>query len=126
MGAEFVFRLLTSGFYGSLTQAFRKAHPAWAATLTVMVLLPIFSHSLEFLYHSARGTPKLQRSITVSVMVTVISTLFNMYAMRRGVLIVGAEQRSLWHDMKTMPRVIGGFLAAGPMAAWRYSRSRLR
>jgi hypothetical protein len=30
-GVELLFRFIVSGFYGSLTQAFRGAEPAWAA-----------------------------------------------------------------------------------------------
>jgi hypothetical protein len=40
MRTELVFRAITSGFYGALTENFREAEPAWAATITVMILLP--------------------------------------------------------------------------------------
>jgi hypothetical protein len=59
MAAEFLYRAITSGFYGSLTQAFRKAEPACMAAITVLILLPLVSHSLEFAIHRAHGTPKL-------------------------------------------------------------------
>jgi hypothetical protein len=32
MLAEFVYRGITAGFYGALTQAFRKAAPVWKAS----------------------------------------------------------------------------------------------
>ena len=116
---EFVFRTLTSGFYGAILQAFRKAEPAWAAALTTMVLLPVCNHSLELLIHWWRGTPELARSIIASVCFTLLSTLFNFYAMRKGALIVGEGTPSLWHDLKQMPRIVGSFLAAGPIAIYR-------
>ena len=122
MFVEFLFRTATTGFYGAMTQAFRRAEPAWLAAATAMVLLPVVSHSLEFLIHWARGTPNLARSIAASVIFTAISTLFNLYAMRRGVLIVGEERKTFWQDMRAMPRIVGSFLAFGPLLLWRSIR----
>jgi hypothetical protein len=112
--AEFVFRSATAGFYGSITEAFRKARPAWAATATTMVLLPVVSHTLEFFVHWLRGTPKLALSMGVSIAFTAVSTAFNLYAMRHGVLIVGGGQRSLGHDLRLIPGLILSFIMAGP------------
>lgn len=121
---ELVLRSLTSGFYGSLTEALREAEPGWLAGLTASVLLPAVNHSLELLIHWLRGTPKLANSILASVCFTVVSTLFNLYAMRRGALIVGEDQQSLGHDLRRMPRLLGGFFAAGPLALLHLCRSR--
>jgi hypothetical protein len=124
--AELAYRGITSGFYGSLTQAFRSAEPAWAAALAVMLLLPLSSHALEFVVHSLRHTPHLVANIVTSMCFTTISTLFNWYAMRKGSLIVGREGQSVARDMRSMPRLIGGFLAAGPLALWNGLRVWLR
>jgi hypothetical protein len=123
MLAEFVYRGFTSGFYGALTQAFRKAEPIWQAGLTVMVLLPLSQHSVEFAVHLARHTPHLRTSIISSVCFTAISTLFNLYAMRRGVLITGEGSGSVGNDMSRIPALIAGFVAAGPLALYRSIRS---
>jgi hypothetical protein len=40
--------------------------------------------------------------------------------MRRGVLIVGAESRSIGSDFRAIPRILGGFLAVLPLAVWRW------
>jgi hypothetical protein len=78
------------------------------------VLLPCVSHSLEFLVHWLRHTPKLGLSITTSVAFTAISTAFNLYAMQRGALIVGHGSRPLQEDLKRVPGLIAEFLLAGP------------
>ena len=122
MFAEFLFRALTSGFYGSLVQAFRKVEPVWIAGVTVLILLPVISHSLELAVHLLRGTPKLLNSLLASVAFTEISTLFNLYAMRRGAFVVGAGASSMSSDMRQVPRLIGGFIAAGPLALVRCLR----
>jgi hypothetical protein len=112
MLTEFVFRAVTSGFYGGLTESFRHATPHWLATIAVMVLLPISTHVTEFLVHWLRGTERLTASLTLSVAFTVISTLFNLFAMRRGVLIVGEGRGSLLADLRQVPRLIVLFVAS--------------
>jgi hypothetical protein len=119
MSVELLYRGFSAGFFGALTQAFRQAQPAWLATVTALILIPLTSHSFEFAIHAARGTPKLITSIVSSVVFTIISTLFNLYAMRRGVLIVGSGGRSLRADFRALPRIIGDFVAAGPLSLWR-------
>jgi hypothetical protein len=74
MKTELVFRGITSGFYGALTEAFREAEPPWEAALTVMFLLPAANHSIELLVHWLRGTQKLFPSILASVILTAFST----------------------------------------------------
>ncbi|HXG67697.1 MAG TPA: hypothetical protein VNO70_21525 [Blastocatellia bacterium] len=122
---EFIYRALTAGVYGSMTQAFRHARPAWAAALTAMVLLPIVSHIFEFLIHWARGTPELLGSILASALFTVLSTLFNLYAMRKGALVVGPQNDSLAQDMRRMPGIVVGFVAVGVKGVYRLCKSLL-
>ncbi len=106
MGTELVFRGITSGFYGAISEGFAEAEPQWAAALCVMVAVPVMNHSLEFGVHWLRGTQKLMPSIAASVVFTVLSTLFNLYAMRRGALTVGSGARI----------VAGGFAAESEAA----------
>lgn len=123
MLTELIYRASASGFYGALTQSFREAEPAWAANLVVMLLVPLMQHSIELTIHLLRGTPKLWPSMIASVIFTAISTLFNLYAMRRGVLIVGEGAGSAWSDMRALPATIAGFIAAGPIAVYRWLAS---
>jgi len=122
---ELTFRGVASGFYGALTEAFRFAEPEWAASLVVMFLLPLAGHSVEFAVHLLRGTMKLKVSIIASVCFTAVSTLFNLYAMRRGALITGEGQQTLGSDMKRIPRLIAGFLISGPLTAWQFIERKL-
>ena len=110
-GAELVFRACTSGFYGAATQTFALARPAWAAAAAALVVIPAVSHTLEFLVHYLRGTPALGRSIALSILFTVVSTLFHLFAMRRGALVVGASAAPLADDLRRLPRLIVEFAA---------------
>lgn len=109
---ELVFRFATSGFYGALTQAFRRVEPASTATFVVMILLPLVQHSLELAVHWWRGTAVLGTSIIASMIFTALSSAFNLFAMRHGALVVGAGHRPLVADLGAMPRLIALFVAA--------------
>ncbi|MEI9814761.1 MAG: hypothetical protein WDO18_19945 [Acidobacteriota bacterium] len=102
MTADFSIVLSRRGFYGALTQAFRK----------VMFGVPAFSHTIEFALHWLRGTPNLKVSILASFAFTIISTAFNLHAMRRGVLVVGGG-KSLWGDLRALPEVTLTFIGSG-------------
>jgi hypothetical protein len=117
--AELVLRGATSGFYGAITESFSEARPVAAAMMTAMLVLPLANHSLEFLVHWLRGTPKLGASITASVIFTALSTSFNIYAMRHGVLTVGGKSKSLRDDLAVILALLGRFLLAGPRALLR-------
>ena len=119
MGVEAALFATLAGFYGALAQAFRLAQPAWAATMTVMALMPTINHSLEYVLHSASGTERLATGLVASISLSVISAVFNLFAMRRGVLIVGDERASLINDLRRMPRVVFDFVMAVPRALWR-------
>jgi hypothetical protein len=112
MLAEFVFRALTSGWCGSITQSFRRVVPMWKAVATLVPALLVGQHSLELLVHWLRGTPRLAASIGASIAFTLISTMVNLALMRHGAFTVGAGSKSLIRDLAGLPRLIGGFFAA--------------
>ena len=118
---ELAFRGITSGFYGAITEGFSDVQPGWAAAATVMILLPLLNHSVEFLVHWLRGTHNLATSILASVCFTALSTLFNLYAMRRGALIVGQGSHSLAKDLLRLPRLLLDFFLLLPRTVLRLS-----
>lgn len=110
MNTEFLYRACTAGFYAALTQSFRHVKPAWQATITAMVLLPLVSHSIELLLHWWRDTPKLAVSILASACFTAVSTAYNLFAMRHGALIVGQDAKSLGEDLRRTPGILWKFV----------------
>lgn len=120
---EFAFRAVTSGFFSSVTQAFRRATPNWAATLVVVAGLPFIAHVLEYGVHWIGGTERLGRAMAASVGFTVLSAAFTLHVMRRGALLVGDEDdRPFREDLAEMPRLVAGFAAAlvrGVRRLWR-------
>lgn len=122
MRLEALIYAVLAGFYGALIQSFRRVQPAWAATLTVMCLLPLINHSIEFAIHALNGTPRLGKGMAVSIGFSFLSSCFNLFAMRRGVFIVGDERRSLPADLRQMPRVLWQFVSALPLALLRFGK----
>jgi hypothetical protein len=113
MGVEMIFRVLASGVLGSATQAFRKAQPIAFATIVALLLIPTAGHLAEFCVHWLAGTARLGESIAVSVSFSVLTTAFNLFAMRRGVLVVGEHEQSLASDFRRLPGTIVAFVAVG-------------
>jgi hypothetical protein len=112
LSTEFWFRLLTAGFYGAITQAFRGVDPPRAGMLAAMGLLPLVAHSLEITVHLLKHTANLEAGIAASLCFTALSTSFNLFAMRHGVLIMGEGSRSLVDDARRMPGLVVDYVAA--------------
>lgn len=106
---ELIFRAVASGALGSLTQALRHSRPR----ITALVLLPAIGHLLEYAVHQQAGTPRLGASIAASIAFSVVTTAFNLFAMRRGVLIVGPGQQPFLSDVARLPRLCLAFAASG-------------
>ena len=119
---EVIFRFITSGISGSLIQSFRKAKPAWLATMIITVSLPVFSHTIEFLTHYAQEeyfndilpaaeNSARQQAFAVSVLVSVLSAMFNIFMMRNGVMLVGAgeDTKSFRSDLRNIPYLVSEF-----------------
>jgi hypothetical protein len=110
MTTEFLYRILAAGLYGALTQAFRHVEPFWKAIVCTMILLPGLSHTVEFIIHYYRGTESLGWSILFSVCFTACTTTFNLFAMRRGILVVDESNSSLLNDFRALPGVLFAYL----------------
>ncbi len=137
MAVEFIFRFVFSGIWGAVIQSFRKASPAWLATLVITVTIPTIGHIVEYTVHfvqeqyfssifAASQTGARQKAFAVSVFFSVLSVLFNMFMMRSGVLLVGAgeETKSFFGDMKRVPFVVLDFVLFLPLTIIEYIGKR--
>jgi len=124
-----IFRFLFGGVNGAIIQAYRRVQPAWHAVLTVPLVLAALSHLMEYFvltgYDIAIGPIAKKNAILYSVIVSIISAIFNLFAMRRGALIVRDESmQSLWRDLIRMPWLIFEFISF-PLV-WTYKRKRAK
>ncbi len=112
MSVEFVFRALNSGVSASVAQSFRKARPKWLATICVMVMLPAYGHTVEYTLHTINGDQNRNKSILVSISFSVVSSLFNLFMMRRNAMLVNdPQQQRFVTDLKRMPILAAKFVA---------------
>jgi hypothetical protein len=125
MSVEFAFRVIVSGASGSLVQAFHNAAPVWLATLCVMIMLPAFSHMIEFTLHTLNGDVNKGKAIVISISFSIISAIFNLFAMRRDALLVKDDRaQSLGQDLIKMPKIVGEFMFYPLVWIWRRSRAK--
>ena len=127
MLAQFFFRTLFGGVNGAIIQSFSRVEPAWQAVVTIPLVLAAFSHLIEFVvqtgFDSLTGTHGKGKAILVSIIISIISAVFNLFAMRRGALLVKDEsEQSLWRDLKRMPWLALEFLSF-PLV-WTFRRTK--
>jgi glycosyltransferase involved in cell wall biosynthesis len=127
MLVQFTFRTFFGGVNGAILQAFSKVSPAWHAIITVPLVLAFFSHVAEFLIQSGydrfTGSQGKGGAVIFSVGISIVSALFNLFAMRRGLLLVRDESsQSLWRDLKQMPLIALEFLSFPLVWTWRRAR----
>lgn len=125
--AQSVFRFVFGGVNGAIIQSFSKVEPPWHAVLTVPIMLAVFSHLVEFgvqtVYDNQTGVTGKGKAITISIIVSAISAVFNLFAMRRGALLVKDEsEQSLWFDLKRMPWLALEFISFPLVWTWRRTK----
>jgi len=131
MLAQAFFRALFGGVNGSIIQAFRKVQPAWHAVFTIPLVLAAFSHVIEFTvsaaYDAATGTHGKGKAIMVSVIISIVSAIFNLFAMRRGALLVKDESgQPFWRDLIRMPWIALEFISFPLIWSWKRTKNRSR
>ena len=126
MSVEFFFRLIVSGASGSLVQAFHNAAPVWLATLCVMIMLPAFSHMIEFTLHTLNGDVNKGKAIIISISFSIVSAIFNLFAMRRDALLVKDDRaQTLGQDLVSLPKIVGEFMFYPLVWLWKRRRNRI-
>jgi hypothetical protein len=119
MLGEFAVRIVGAGFYGGVIESFRLAKPRWLATLIVLIALPCLNHSAELFLHWILGSPNIKASMIASIALTVISTSFNLFAMRKEVFITGQNCKSLYGDLREMPRLLLEYCRLAFQLSWK-------
>jgi hypothetical protein len=124
--AEALFGAVSAGFFGTLTQSLRFAEPEWVAELLLAGIFPLAFQIGDFFFHAALGTQVFRIGMIASAVFTVFSSLFNLYIMRRGTLLVGEEGKPFKEDLGSLPRLALLFVVSGVMKGWRFAGSFFR
>ena len=116
VAVEIAYVSATAGLYAGLQQRALAVRSRLLGNLLIVVGVPGLSQLLDWLTHRAVGPAAPPRALLAVCIFTLISALFHLHVMRRGVFLTGPAGRSLADDFRRMPRLILGFLAAVPMA----------
>jgi hypothetical protein len=111
------FRTVLAGFMGAATQALRYVQPTWIAAITVVVAMPVVNHTIEYFVH--RNNMRVGVAMAISIGFSMISGAFELFAMRRGTLVVTEHSHSLGHDILRFPWLLADFVRAGVRAVGR-------
>ncbi len=122
-----VYRLVFGGVAGAIIQSFSKVEPAWHAVVTIPLALAALSHLVEYfvlkIIDFFQGSDGTNRALLFSVLMSVISAIFNLFAMRRGILLVKDETRqSLGKDLLHMPWLFLEFISFPLVWTWRRAK----
>lgn len=109
---ESVFRIVITGINASITQAIEWTEPQWMVAILVLAAIPGVTMGLEGIAHWLASTPNLRAGLVASLTLSVLSSGFNWFSMRRGALLVGRESSSFGTDLSRMPTLIGRFVAS--------------
>lgn len=102
---EFIYRALAAGFYGGLTARLSRMEPPWIGTWSALIVVPAIAHTIEYSVHYWAGTANAGEAVLASIAVSVATTRVNVFAMRRGLLVTGANRHSLRHDLAQLWRL---------------------
>jgi hypothetical protein len=108
---EAMFAACVAGVYAALTQAIRYAEPQSMVGAILLIALPGITLAFDALIHYVMQTPNLAMGILVSLVVSVLSSAFNWYSMRRGTLLMGPASHSFGRDLVALPVLIARFVA---------------
>jgi hypothetical protein len=119
---EAAFSSAAAGVYAAFTEAVRYAVPEFVVGLLLLVVLPAITLALDALVHYLVRTPNLVAGVTASLAVSVLSSAFNWYSMRRGTLLIGEKARPFTSDVASLPILIARFLSEPFVLLWRAMR----
>ena len=104
------FRLAMAGALGALIQRLATIKPTLPVTVGAALGVPALAHSLEALVHWRAATVHWPDGLRVSITMSILSTLFNLHAMRCGAMIAGTGSRPLIDDIRRLPSLVAGFV----------------
>jgi hypothetical protein len=106
---ELIYVTLTAGFYAGLQQKALALRSRMLGNLVIAGAVPAFSQALDWLAHRITSAGAPPRATFAVCVFTLISALFHLYVMRRGVFLTGRGS-ALVEDLRRVPRLIAGFV----------------
>jgi hypothetical protein len=103
---------VTAGIYAGLQQRALSFRSRPLGNLIVVLGVPGLAQALDWLAHRASGTPAPGKATLAVCVFAIVSALFHLHVMRRGVFLTGHRGGSLIDDIRRMPRLVAGLVVA--------------
>jgi len=108
---------LTGGLWAGLQQRALALRSRLAGNFLIVVAIPGMAQLCDWLAHRAVGPAAPPRALVAVCAFTLISALFHLHVMRRGVFLTGAAGRTLADDFRRIPGLLLGLIPSLPAAA---------
>ena len=110
VAVEMAYVTLTAGLYAGMQQRALSLRSRFFGNLIIVVGVPGLAQFLDWLTHRAVGPAAPPRAIVAASVFTLVSALFHLHIMRRGVFLTGHTGRTLADDFRRMPRLVLDFV----------------
>jgi len=110
VAVEMAYVTLTAGLYAGMQQRALALRSRFLGNLIVVVGVPGLAQFFDWLTHRAVGPAAPPRAILAASIFTLVSALFHLHVMRRGVFLTGHTGRTLADDFRRMPRLVLDFV----------------
>lgn len=109
VAVEMGYVTLTAGLWAGLQQGALCFRSVLLGNLTIVVLVPGLAQWFDYCVHCLTGATAPARATFAVCVFTLLSALFHLHVMRRGVFLTG-RGRSLADDFRRIPRLVAGFV----------------
>lgn len=109
VAVEMAYVTLTAGLYAGMQQRALALRARFLGNLLIVVGVPGLAQFLDWQTHRAVGPAAPHRAILAASIFTLVSALFHLHVMRRGVFLTGHAGRTLADDFRRMPRLVLDF-----------------
>ncbi len=110
VAVEIAYVTLTAGLYAGMQQRALALRSRMLGNFVVALGVPFLAQGLDWLTHRAIGPVAPPRALVAVCVFTLLSALFHLHVMRRGVFLTGSAGRTLGDDFRRMPRLVLGFV----------------
>jgi len=108
---EIAYVALTGGVYAAMQQRALGLRSRMLGNWIVALGVPSLAQTFDWLAHRTVGAAVPVRATIAVCVFAGLSALFHLFVMRRGVFLTG-HGRSLFEDLRRIPRLLAGFVAA--------------
>ncbi|HTB95428.1 MAG TPA: hypothetical protein VK716_00345 [Terracidiphilus sp.] len=107
---ELAYVTATAGVYAGAQQRALQIRSRAMGNLVIAFVVPGLAQFLDYFVHQCFGAAAPARATLAACIFTLVSALFHLHVMRRGVFLTGHRSRTLAEDFRNMSVLLMGFL----------------